>query len=392
MIPVDPYSNLRVSDPTSKLICDLGGLGSGSLTVQSPTRSTVGNNRNFEFAISGTDSKGLVLPTSLQANFGTPTELFNQCITDADVYLAADAGTPKLSDWSTSAIAPITGTDDSTVNLLAEFAQLGLSPYQLQNTIKQRAGDSGSTQLSLQLLRGRGLTTMIDDIPEMYYVGYMKLPAALDTWLELPGTPARNWIIASLEFKTGFGQDNEGLSTASGPRFYGAGDYRLAFQIQKISIGGVPRMVYVLQGDYLANNSGIPGYNLPLLRDGLTGNYFWYQNTVGTNYTMNGSPFFAELDTWLKVEVYIKRSSNHNDLKSGRVWVAITNMATKVRTKIFDQNYYSNYGYSNIHKGGHNLPVSRIFLTNPYTLINSFPYYTITAGHRMWNRCPFIQS
>jgi len=392
MIPLSPFSQLRPKGTSPILLADLGGLGSGSLTVQSPTRSTVGNNKNFEFAVSGTDSKGLVLPTSLQANFGTYTELFNQCITDTDVYLAADAGTPKLSDWQSVDVSPITGSDDSTVNLLAEFNQLGLAPYKLTNTIKQRGGDSGSTQLSLQLLRGKNYTGSLSDVPEMYYVGYMYLPADLDTWLQLPASPARNWIVASLEFKTGQGQDNEGTPSASGPRFYGAGDYRLAFYLQKISIAGTPRIVYVLQADKLANNSGTPGYTLPLANDGLTGNYFWYQNTVGTNYTMNGNPFFAELGVWLKVEVSIKRSINHADLLTGRTWVAITNMETGVRTKIFDQNANSNYGYYNYHHGGHSLPVTRIFFTNPYSLVNTYPYYTITAGHRLWDRCPFVQN
>lgn len=390
MIPLSPFSQLRPKGTSPILLADLGGLGSGSLTVQSPTRSTVGNNKNFEFAVSGTDSKGVVMPTSLQSAFGTYTELFNQCITDTNVYLAADAGTPKLSDWSDSAISAITGSDTSTVNLLAEFNQLGLSPYKLTNTIKQRGGDSGSTQLNLQLLRGRNYTGTLPDIHEMYYVGYMYLPAEMDTWLVYPaGSPARNWIVASLEFKTGQGQNNEGTPSASGARFYGAGDYRLVFQIQKVSISGTPRLVYVLQGDSVANNSN---YTLPLINDGLTGNYFWYQNTVGTNYTMNGSPFFAELGVWLKVEIGIKRSANHADLTTGRTWVAITNMETGVRTKIFEQNSSSNYGYPNIHQGGHSLPVTRIFFTNPYTQANTFPYYTITAGHRLWNKCPFVQT
>ncbi len=390
MIPLSPFSQLNVKGTSPILLADLGGLGSGSLTVQSPTRSTAGNNKNFEFAVSGTDSKGLVLPTSLQANFGTYTELFNQCITDTDVYLAADAGTPKLSDWQSVDVSPITGSDDSTVNLLAEFNQLGLAPYKLTNTIKQRGGDSGSTQLNLQILRGRNYTGDMPDIPEMYYVGYIYLPSDLDTWLVYPpGSPARNWIVASWEFKTGWGQNNEGTPSASGPRLYGAGDYRQTFQIQKVSIAGVPRLVYVISGDSVANNSN---YTLPLINDGIINNNFWYQNTVGTSYTMAGSPFFADLGVWLKIEISTKRSINHADLLTGRTWVAVTNMATGVRTKIVEQNSTSNYGYNNIHQGGHSLPITRIFFTNPYTQANTYPYYTVSAGHRIWDQCPFVQN
>lgn len=382
----NPFGRFSRSSNGVRKLLDLSGLGSGSLTVQSPTRSAVGNNKNFEFAISGTDSKGNSFPSALSSPFGTYTELFNQCITDTDVYLAGDAGTPKLSDWSTCAVSPITGSDTSTVNLLAEFAANGIAPYQIKNSILQRGGDYGATQLPLEVLRGRNYTGALDDIPEMYYVGYMYLPAELDTWLQLPVAPYRNWIVAGFEFKTGQGCDQEGTPSGTGPRFYGAGDYRVAFMILKVSVAGTPRMMFVLQGDNNANNSN---YTLPLL--GSLGN-FWYQNTLGTNYTMNGSPYYAPTGVWLKLEMYIKRSLNHADLTTGRVWVAVTNMETMVRTKIFEQNLNSNYGYKNIHQGGHSLPITRLFLTNPYSLVNTYPYYTQTAGHIIYNKCPFVQS
>jgi hypothetical protein len=297
-------------------------------------------------------------------------ELYFEMLTDnVDCYLDADPGTPKIGDYIENTVQAITGSSDDVINLLSEFARLGIAPYSIKSTLKQRIG-SGRSQTPLTIHRSRGYAGIVPDLPEFYYVGYVWTDPSLATRTHYPpGTPADHWTVFGFEFKTG---QYSGHS--------GAGDYRLAFEIQKTGTG----LEYFLHGDTFANNSAltIPGLPVPNI-------YYW---KAYSSYHAPGYP--VQLGTWLKLEMYCKRSSSLDDLDTGRVWVAITDMSTLERTKIFDINSSTTFAapaWKNVHVGCQNLPITRLFIQNPYCGAD-LPNSAISAGHRMWDRCPFIQA
>lgn len=363
--------NGAASSSAVKLICDLGDVGNG-ITFQPVIRSVAGYNLDFKQYLQGTGaSVGRVIPDSLYTDWGNPTEVFCQLLPDTDMFLDADAGTPKLSSYISNTIAPISGADASTVNLLAELSRLNIAPYYIENKVIARTTSSppqGTPQSNLTIIRSRTIPQVVSEIPSFYHVYYAYLDPNIATNLHYPpaATPD-NWKVIGTEYKTGGYQNN-----------YGAGDLRLFFMVNKVLVGGTPTLVYVFGTDNKANNSGltIPGL-LPIVP------YYWQLSTnVANAGTVLNYP--VELGKWLKFEVFHQRSASFSDLTSGRSWVAITPMDTLIRTKVFDQ-------IGGVHMGVAGLPINRFFPQNEYSGGDA-PLYARSAGHRIWNKAPFIQA
>lgn len=361
---------------TANLIADFGDIGNG-ITLGALTRTTVGDNKNFEQALTGTGSTlGKNIPDSLKPGFGEFTSVYAQYLTDQDSYLAADVGTPKVTDYLSTTIAPITGVSADTVNLLSEFNTLKIAPYYLENKIINRgvpvgSNPAGTPQLNIQLNRSRTYTGTLREINSIYMVSYVKWDANLGTnLLYPPGSPAQNWISPGIEYKTG--QYNGS---------YDAGDFRLLLQIVKLNTG----LSYCLQADANAGGSVPCVASIPTCVGGdttpcLTGGLYWqYYNWIaGSGVSALNYP--VELDKWLKIEFFTSRPSSYTDLTSGRTWVAITPMDTMVRTKVFDV-------IGGVHIGCATLPITRIFFNNAYSG-GVAPYYNRVAGVRIWDNVP----
>lgn len=348
---------------------DLTDLGNG-VTVGALTRTTVGNNRNFEQDITGTgNSNGLVMPTDFLHVIGKGTTLYNQFLTDSDMFLAADGGTPKVTDSLVSSTGTIAGGTIDENNLLSEFSRLGYSPTYLENKILTRnvslsSTPAGTPQLATQINRSRTFTGSIEDLDEFYWVGYMKFDPNLDTILKYPaGSPPENWISPGIEFKTGQYNGN-----------YGYGDLRLALNIEKYATG----MAWVLKLDNNAGGSGV----VPLVPSSPV-ETFWSLNTkfAGGDPSVLIPDYPVQPGKWFKYKIYHRRTKLFTDLTTGRTIFSVTPMDTGIETVIFDK-------IGDVHTGRQQLPITRIFINNAYYGSSVVPYANKVAGIKIYRKKP----
>ncbi|QOJ19489.1 MAG: hypothetical protein HRU77_01525 [Gammaproteobacteria bacterium] len=355
-------SNYQVNSAPAKLLLDLGDLGNG--VDFAPVSHTAGSLKDFESHITGTGSiGGVAFPSAIADNFGPHAELFSQILTSQNLYLDSEGGTPKLSSYSYNTIAEISGGTADADNLLIEFAEKGISPYALTIHIDNDGGTSanGRPQSPLIMVNGRGYyASQVQDIPRFYYVGYIKLDADLGAKLAYP---SNNWMNPAIEFKT-----NGAYDSANGIYQYGWGDLRLITELFKDSGGN---LYLSLKMDSNANHP-----TLPLIT-------YWQEYTAPYP-SASAVAYSPQIGTWLKIEIEHIRAANYDDLTSGRTWMAVTDMATMVRTKIIDK-------IGGRHMGALNLPIGRFIVQSVYSA-SSFQRITTAAGHRIWNKCPFIQA
>ena len=194
---------------------------------------------------------------------------------------------------------------------------------------------------------------------EYFYEVYFKLDPNLADRLVYPivGVGASHWYNFA-EMKTGgYNGNNDG------------GDYRYIVGIAKDENG----IFYKCAGDNVANGLGIvPGV------DSYVTSGYWRQRTV------SGS---VVLGVWCKLEVYVKRPVDKDDLTTGITWIAITPMTTGIRQVI-------GHKVGGIQMGVQNLPVCRILTFGHYSggaapivtdyanlvFYDGFPYSSVVRG------------
>ncbi len=244
--------------------------------------------------------------------------------------------------------------------IITAVGPFGKSVPILRNTIKTRigkAGDSPAPQIQFMVSRNSNGKKAPLPINEWYYSLYIKLDAKLLDRLVFPtvGPGSSSWA-AIAEFKTG------GYNGVNGH-----GDYRLIVNAKK----GPDGLYFTMGGDNAANGLGaVPGvdaYNIS--------KPFWMQTT---------KPGIVPTGKWLKLEVYVKRPVDKNDLVTGISWAAITPLDTKQRTVI-------GHKVGGIQMGVADLPLGRLFLYPNYSGGN--PVITHEATDlEIWDGLPFDKS
>jgi len=376
MIAVSPFSRLRTrgvpgnATRSPNLLFDMRGVGRG-VNTGSIQRTSVGNNFNFEQNLTGIDLvNGIDMVARARAAFGANTSVYFQLLPDVQSYLDSETGSsPKVSASLINAVSLINDSNPDTLNMLAEMASDGISPYQLNSQITRQAaiGTRGGTpQNNLQINRSRNYTGILPDLPAFYQVGYFKLPADLST--KLFGTSS-NWLNIGNEIKTGQWQGN-----------YGNGDFRIALQVIRFSSGVLDWHFYADNNANNGNDSTIPGYN-----GGVVVPFWGNYTTFAPGVDVKATNYPVVVNKWLKIEQYVKLASSYG-ATDGRAWVAITNMETMVRTLVFDH-------VGGGMRGAANLPITRILPTNAYT--GGYDTGNLcsvkSAGIRIFDDCLYVQ-
>jgi hypothetical protein len=189
-------------------------------------------------------------------------------------------------------------------------------------------GELGRAGSQAPLLIQRPWT--IGDVKDLYITYWFKYQADLETQLDNTVSSA-NWR-TQFSLKTG-GYNNTG-----------EGDYRMSVTVMK---GADDKLYWMTKGD---NVGGV----FPARVD------YWRED----NYVVP-----VPIDKWFKFEVYWHRSSGTD----GRFWAAI------------DGEVIANYHGPNM--GDYNLPVTRIFVSNPYSGGHTSVDNHIT-GLEIWNGFP----
>lgn len=296
--------------------------------------------KNYLQFFSGIDTQTGFNMTDVNKFFG-PSVLEVQCITDKDV------------------------TEETVQNYLyssivQDVGPLGRLEHILRQNIKQRATPAGSViSPQIQFLICRNGTRGLAPLPlrEYYYSMWFKLDAKLDEKLIIPAAgPGGSGWYSLAEVKTGgWGGDAT------------FGDFRHILGVFKDADG----LYYKIAGDNAANGLGkVPGitaYNIATP--------YWKQRTK------SGS---VKLGVWQKLEVYIKKPIDCNDLTSGVAWYAITQARQQERIVI-------GHKLGGKQMGDANLPDTRIFLGANYSGGNS-PIVTDFTDLEIWDGLPFAQS
>lgn len=167
-------------------------------------------------------------------------------------------------------------------------------------------------------------------LQKFYYNFYFKLDPDLDERLIFPlvGTSGSHWFTFS-DFKTGGYLTNTAV-----------GDYRFTINVQRDADG----LYYRVAGDNNANGVGV----IPGLSSFTT---YWRQRTASG---------VVRLGEWQKLEVFISRPVDKDDVTTGVMWVAITPVSTGIREVI-------GYKIGNTQMGIENLPFCRLFLMGHYS-------------------------
>lgn len=174
----------------------------------------------------------------------------------------------------------------------------------------------------------------IPPLNEYYYSFYFKLDANLLDRLIIPGGGA--WF-DFMSMKTG-GYLND----------LNAGDYRYVMNIFK----DVDGLFYRSHGDNVADNSTdrkVVNSNSPN-GDPMVNSLYWKQRTVSGT---------VRVGIWCKMEVYIKRPVNKDDVTTGVTWFAVTPTDTNIRMVVCNKK-------GGTQKGIQNLEVGRIFTFGHY--------------------------
>jgi hypothetical protein len=225
----------------------------------------------------------------------------------------------------------------------------------LRKHVKTRGATSVDPQCALMHQRtGTGYANYPDPLKESYVTAWHKFQTSglnsIETQLDATDSNA-NWRVLR-EFKTG------GFIDSGVTKWYG--DFRIVLTVTETVANG-------LQWELIADNRA-NGLNLVT---GVSGSYtqFWrYTNTT------NDIPSNA----WIKIETYIKRSQNYDDLSTGRAIVTITPASTMTPVVIFDVSGGRFTGYND-------LPWNRIFYTNDYSG-GALPIDSYITDLQLWDR------
>ena len=254
-------------------------------------------------------------------------------LTAINNFLAAPAPyVQTITDVNTDVPGMLAQLETSVVNDVGPFGSIQKI---LRFNFKYKAlpmGDAIVPQSWFNLVRQSGVSTPPAPLNEYFYEVYFKLDPNLADRLVYPtsGSGGTNWYNFA-EMKTGgYNGNNDG------------GDYRYVVSIAKDENG----IFYRCSGDNVANGLGIvPGV------DSYVTSGYWRQRTL------SGIPL---LGVWHKLEVYVKRPVNKDDLTTGITWIAITPMTTGIRQVI-------GHKVGGIQMGVQNLPVCRILTFGHYS-------------------------
>lgn len=362
MIAINPLSRLSTQKTLSiKKLLRLDF--DSNTTIGAPIQTNPVNNRDFKQFItrSGAPDK-LVLPDHLYGTLGDNVsgraDIFLHMKPETDVFIGSS---PFLSDHIENTIFPVPTDTDDSINVRSALAYDGFSTNYLEQRVKKRI--SGNPQCPLTIARGMTYYNgLMSEIPEIYHSCYIRTDPDINSKMVSGG-----YQVFGFEYKTG------GLRSSTAPTVYnyGIGSFRTVLTINKFG-GGIGLS---LAADNNANGTGVPG--LDLLPSVVN---YWSINTLVGGTPDPDRPFVP--GRWYKFEFYQKRSASFDDLTSGETWVALTDMLTNVRKVMLHK-------VGGVHKGVYGDPITRIFLSNPYSSMDT-PYFTHTAGHQIWNKCPFI--
>lgn len=296
--------------------------------------------KNYLQFFSGIDTQTGFNMTDVNKFFGSSV-LEVQCITDKDVT------EETVQDYLHSSI-------------VQDVGPLGRLEHILRQNIKQRISPPGaatSPQIQFLICRNGSGGKPPSWMREYYYSIWFKLDPKLDEKLIIPAAgPGGSGWYSLAEIKTGgYGGDAT------------LGDFRFILGVFKDNDG----LYYKIAGDNAANGLGkVPGvtaYNIA--------NPYWKQRTKSG---------VVKLGVWQKLEVYIKKPMDVNDLSTGVVWYAITQARQQERLVIGHK-----IGGKQI--GDASLPESRIFLGANYSGGKS-PIVTDFTDLEIWDGLPFPQS
>ena len=244
--------------------------------------------------------------------------------------------------------------ENSVVTVPGPF---GSNVTALRKHVKTRGGTGSDPQCPLLHQRvGTGYANDPDPLRESYITAWQKFQTSglnsIETQLDATD-PDANWRVIR-EFKTGGFIDN-GVT-----KWYG--DFRIILLVTETVANG-------LQWELICDNRA-NGLNLVT---GVSGSYtqFWRQ----TN-TTNDIPS----DAWIKIDTYIRRAQNYDDLTTGRAIVTITPASTMTPVVIFDISGGRFTGYND-------LPWNRIFYTNDYSG-GALPIDSYITDLQLWDRPP----
>lgn len=289
------------------------GLSLGSLV-------TLGANHYWQY-ITGTDADtGFSVPGDLQTFFDYDTDVHMQF----------------LPSRNTTAVDLPTYMDSVIVYGDAPGGRKGfyLDTNAYSSPYPPNTGVPPQTPLNI-LRYGHGGVRSLKNIDNMYLEYWIKLPANLSSQMPYPN-PGNWWEIFGVK-------SGDWLGNSS------AGDYRTTLSAFK----GASGLYWHAGLDDAANNSAstITGYSQTLPGSTWTIDKYGFANTAG------GS---VALDTWTKVQIWLKRPIDYNDVTTGRTWMAVTPESTGSRLIVCDI------------QGGHqkgigDLPWTRIFPFNVYS-------------------------
>ncbi len=271
----------------------------------------------------------------LSATNGTQLQTITDILTDVDTL-------PTLFETS---IVDAIGPSGSTEKIL-----------RFNNKVKSIAlGDPAPAQSWLLFTRYGTVSTPPPPLNEYYYSIYIKIDPIVQTVMKDLVTDNRglNWLSLA-EMKTG------GYSGNSS-----AGDYRHGLLITCPSPGV---FTYKASGDNIANGLGI----VPGVDEYNTLNPYWRQESY---------PGLVRFGEWLKLEIYIKRPTNHADRSTGITWMAITPISTGRREVVCNK-------IGGIQMGVADLPASRMFIAGQYSGLPS-PIISDCAQLEMHDTFPF---
>lgn len=364
MIYPSPLSNFSMQqvNPVKKMFrLDLDANASFSAPVQ----TNPVNYQDFkQFLTKSAGSDGWVWPDSLADNFGdgyaNRVSVYLHLKPETNVYLDS---APYLSDAIENSVKEIpTDTADARA-VRAALAYDGMSPNYLETRIKSRV--TGNPQTPFTIVRGLSyFTDKMSEIREFYHVCYFRLDPDIDSKMV-----DRDYQVFGLEAKSG------GLASSSAPNIhsYGLGSSRIVVTLNKNVNGLYLSMAY----DTNANGARVPGLEL-IPWDTQT---YWAKNTLISGVPDPDRPITPGV--WYKLEFSHRRSLSHDDLVTGRSWLALTDMRTGVRKKYLDQ-------VGGVHMGVYGDEIRRIYLANPYSSAD-MPVFNWSCGHQMYDKCPFNQ-
>lgn len=245
-------------------------------------------------------------------------------------------------------------------SIVQDMGPYGRLEHILRQNIKQRVATIGSPnppQLQFMISRNCIDKKPPPPLKELYYSLWFKLDPKLDQKLVFPttGTSGTNWY-ALAEIKTG---GYNGIVSA--------GDFRHIMGVHKDADG----LYYKIAGDNAANGVGV----IPGITEYNIANPYWRQRTKSG---------IVKLGVWNKLEVYIKRPVNKDDLRTGVSWYAITQAREQVRTVI-------GHKVGGCQLGIVNLPETRIFLGAVYSG-GIAPIVTDFTDLEIYDGLPFPQS